>query len=117
MALADSAALQAVRDWCVANFSRVKSVEFDSGSVSWSGGTVGTRAAQNTVDVTQSGWKAVGVCVSYIHTSSNYQVLPFFANPAASSPNTSVYVNFYRGSTGSVSDDAPARILVTYVKE
>lgn len=116
MALADSAALQAVRDWCVANFSKTKRVEFDSGAVSWSSGTVGTRAAQLLVDVTDSGWKPVAVSISYVQASSTFHPLVFFSNTASTSNFDGVYCNFYRCTTSSYSNDYPLRFVVEYVK-
>lgn len=116
MALADTAALQAVRDWANGRFL-VKRVEYDSGAVSWSSGTIGTRAAQTSVNIELSGWVPVAVSISYVAASSNYIPVVFFANAAGSSAYTGVYCNFYRCTTAAYSNSTPLRFVVEYVKE
>lgn len=116
MALADTAALQAVRDWSNGRFL-VKRVEYDSGAVNWSSGTIGTRAAQNRVNIELSGWTPVAVSISYVAASSNYIPVVFFANAAGASTYTGVYCNFYRCTTAAYSNSTPLRFVVAYVKE
>ena len=116
MALADSAALQAVRDWANGKFL-VKRVEYNSGAVNWSGGTIGTRAAQNSVNIEVDGWVPVAVSISYVASSSNYLPVVFFNNSASASHYTGVYCNFYRTSTAAYSHATPLRFVVAYVKE
>lgn len=95
----------------------VKSVEYSSGAVSWSGGTIGTRAAQNNVDIEISGWTPVSVCISYVQASATFQPVVFFANTASTSNYTSVYCNFYRCTTAAYSHNTPLRFTVTYIKD
>lgn len=116
MALADTAALQAVRDWSNGRFL-VKRVEYSSGAVNWSGGTIGTRAAQNSVNIEVDGWTPVALSISYVASSSNYQPVVFFANAAGASTYTGVYCNFYRCTTSAYSNNTPLRFIVAYVKE
>lgn len=116
MALADSAALQAVRDWSNGRFL-VKRVEYSSGAVNWSGGTIGTRAAQNSVNIEVDGWVPVAISISYVAASSNFMPVIFFTNAAGSSNYTGVYCNFYRCTTAAYSNSTPLRFVVEYVKE
>lgn len=95
----------------------VKSVEYSSGAVSWSGGTIGTRAAQNSVNIEQSGWTPISVCISYVQASATFQPVVFFANTASTSNYTSVYCNFYRCTTAAYSHNTPLRFTVTYIKD
>lgn len=116
MALADTAALQAVRDWANGKFE-VSFVEYDSGAVSWSGGTVGTRGDQTHVDVSRDGWQPVAVSISYVAASSNYMPVVFFDNSAGQSDYEGVYCNFYRCTTASYSNATPLRFVVAYMRE
>jgi hypothetical protein len=95
----------------------VKSVEYSSGAVNWSGGTIGTRAAQNSVNIEISGWTPVSVCISYVQASATFQPVVFFANTASTSNYTSVYCNFYRCTTAAYSHNTPLRFTVTYIKD
>ena len=91
--------------------------EFSSGAVNWSGGTIGTRAAQNNVNIEISGWTPVSVCISYVQASATFHPVVFFANTASTSNYTSVYCNFYRCTTAAYSHNTPLRFTVTYIKD
>ena len=99
------------------SMSTVKRVEYPSGSVSISSGTRGTRGAQLNVNIEQSGWTPVSVCISYVQDSSSVLPVVFFGNTASTSNYTSVYCNFYRCTTSAYSNATPLRFTVTYVKD
>ena len=85
-------------------------VEYNSGQVSWSGGTIGTRGSQVTVSVSKTGYTPIAVSISYVSSSTTFMPVAFF-----SSDRASVYMNFYRCTTGSYQSSGDAmRVIVHY---
>lgn len=90
----------------------IKTVEYGSGTVSISSGTVGTRGAQNSVDISLSGYTPVACSISYVANSSSVLPVVFFGGSLST-----LYFNFYRATSSSYSSsDNAARALVLYIK-
>lgn len=89
----------------------IKVVEYNSGTVSISSGTIGTRGAQNSVDIALDGYKPVACSLSYIaSTTSVHPVCSLYGN------DTLIF-NFYRATSSAYSSsDNAARALVLYIK-
>ena len=86
--------------------------EYQSGSVSWTAGTPGTRGHQTSVSIAKSGYTPVACSVSYAENSSNFLPMCFF-----SSDRSTLYINLYRANSSAyTSSDNAVRCLVLYTK-
>lgn len=90
----------------------IKAVEYNSGSVSISAGTVGTRGAQNSVSITLDGYTPVACSISYVASSTSVLPVCFFGGSMGT-----LYFNFYRATSSAYSSTGDAaRALVLYIK-
>lgn len=102
------------KDLYLANGGKVISLitdSFNSGQVSWSAGTVGTRGAQVSKNVEKAGYTPIGVCITYVSASTSFNPSVFF-----SSDRKTLYFNFYRASASAVSNTGGITALVLYSK-
>ena len=85
---------------------------YSSGNVSWSAGTIGTRAQQVSVSCDVNGYTPVSCSIDYISQSNNYHLLCFF-----SEDRKTLYFNFYRTTSSAYTlNSNAAKCLVLYMK-
>lgn len=87
--------------------------DYSSGNVSWSAGTIGTRAQQVSVSCAVDGYTPVSCSIDYISQSNNYHLLCFF-----SEDKRTLYFNFYRTTSSAYTlNSNAAKCLVLYIKQ
>ena len=91
--------------------SRFITDTYSSGTVSWSAGTVGTRAVQVSKNISKTGYTPVAVSITYVSSSTAFLPVAFF-----SSDRATLYLNFYRADASAHSDVAGMTALVLYQK-
>ena len=77
-------------------------------TVTYSGGTVGTRGFQSSQNIEKSGYTPISAVITYVGSSTSYNPVAFLG-----SSDTLVYCNAYRCTTSAVSNSS-IRIRVTY---
>ena len=84
---------------------------FDSGTVSWSAGTVGTRATQISTNISKTGYIPIACSVCYASSSTAFMPITFFSNDLST-----LYMNFYRADASAHSNLAGMSVMVVYIK-
>lgn len=86
---------------------------FSFTDVSYTAGTIGTRGAQKSVNISKAGYIPIGATIGSISDSTAFIPAVFFNS---SSTPTTLYANFYRTAT-SAKSSLSMTVIVTYISK